>query len=104
MSNCDTCGVLLNSALLEITQCRSCLDDVVMEMWEEATERSNSDPNHCPQRYEDIQVCKDTSCVCLPYLLATPRNCEDCGVPKVHYSWMGAYCKECLQTGSGLFE
>lgn len=65
-------------------------------------EPMSNDPNYCPQRYDDIQTCKDTSCVCLPTLLATPRKCEDCGA-QVNYSWMGAYCKRCLQTGSGLF-
>jgi hypothetical protein len=63
----------------------------------------NNDPNYCPQRYDDIQTCKDTSCVCLSALLETPRKCGDCEA-EVNYSWMGAYCKECLQTGSGLFE
>ena len=63
----------------------------------------SNDPNHCPRRYEDIQACKDAKCVCLPALLTAPRKCKDCGA-EVHYSWMGAYCKECLQTGSGLFQ
>lgn len=60
------------------------------------------DPNHCAERYENIEKCKSNKCVCVSDMLAEPCKCEGCGA-EVRYAWMNGLCKACIESGAGLF-